>query len=203
MEEAQTFVNKEGDPKSEILAWRYESPQDPERIARWVGGKLKAARRRLEITTPRGATIPLKVGAWVVRVEGGYFFGIENSLFEETFERVELGKPTVVEPKQDPAPSYISIGKECFSHLDRTVIFWEGQNYYLECGVTVRDHEDGGHSTCVKPVNHKTLTHEDRDGHISFEYTTLRTVRIQSLSLDKEPNALGRPIESVTSVGEE
>lgn len=51
-----------------------------------------------------------------------------------------------------------------FSNGDRTVINWEGENYYKACGEPVVANSDGSGSSCVKRQDHPGDIHEDYDG---------------------------------------
>jgi hypothetical protein len=55
-----------------------------------------------------------------------------------------------------------------FANADKTVVNWEGRNYYQACGepvVVVENTEDGHAGTsCVKRIDHPGDIHEDYDG---------------------------------------
>lgn len=51
-----------------------------------------------------------------------------------------------------------------FSNADKSVISWEGSNYYRACDEPVVSNE-GGVSGCVKRVDHPGDVHEDFDGN--------------------------------------
>jgi len=53
-----------------------------------------------------------------------------------------------------------------FASADWRVISRHGENYYRACGEVVQSHEQGGHTTCVKPLHHPTWQHEDFEGRI-------------------------------------
>lgn len=60
---------------------------------------------------------------------------------------------------------YHEIGPECFANPDKTVIAWQGSNYYQACDHQVTETEDGGATHCVKRVDHPGVRHEDYDGN--------------------------------------
>lgn len=57
-----------------------------------------------------------------------------------------------------------------FSDLNKTVINWEGENFYRACGAHVVEHSDGTLTSCVKRIGHHTDIHEDYDGVIRREH---------------------------------
>lgn len=60
----------------------------------------------------------------------------------------------------------IDLPDSMFASADWRVISREGENYYKACGEVVHDFKEGGFSTCIKPLYHKTWTHEDFDGRL-------------------------------------
>lgn len=58
----------------------------------------------------------------------------------------------------------IDIGPGCFSDEEKTVISFEGNNFYRACDEFVAGHADGSMSYCVKRVGHPGDVHEDFDG---------------------------------------
>lgn len=59
---------------------------------------------------------------------------------------------------------FVDIGPGCFASGDKTVISYEGENFYRACGAYVADHADGSRSSCVKRVGHPGNVHENFDG---------------------------------------
>lgn len=53
---------------------------------------------------------------------------------------------------------------EMFASADLRVICWKGEHYYKACGSFVADLDDGGQSSCVKMVDHPSISHEDSSG---------------------------------------
>lgn len=58
----------------------------------------------------------------------------------------------------------IDIGPACFSDGEKTVISYEGNNFYRACDAFVAAHADGSSSFCVKRVGHPGDVHEDFAG---------------------------------------
>lgn len=59
----------------------------------------------------------------------------------------------------------VSLGLEMFASSDERVISWKGRNYYLACGAEVTS-GSGGTTSCIKPLHHETITHEDYAGYL-------------------------------------
>lgn len=51
-----------------------------------------------------------------------------------------------------------------FSNADKTVVNWEGRNYYQSCDEPVVVNSEGATTHCVKRVDHPGDIHEDMDG---------------------------------------
>lgn len=76
------------------------------------------------------------------------------------------------------SPSFIDIGPECFSDMDRTVICWKGENFYRACDAVVISHTlNGGRTHCVKRVGHPGEYHEDFDGNVIISFQALVEVK--------------------------
>lgn len=56
---------------------------------------------------------------------------------------------------------------EMFASDDWKVICRRGENYYLSCGQQVYTKPEGGYTTCVKPIGHKTSSCEDYEGTVT------------------------------------
>lgn len=54
-----------------------------------------------------------------------------------------------------------------FASADWRVICREGEYYYLACGQLVYEKPEGGVTSCVKPLGHKTWGHEDYEGRVN------------------------------------
>lgn len=103
-----------------------------------------------------------------------------------------------------------------FATADWRVINRNGQNYYLACGETVYEFPEGGRSTCVKPVYHKTWTHEDMEGRqrdeqfrgvvtIDHQIRSKAEVALKNSGLDNEQiyNAINSMLISGLTVSKE
>lgn len=60
----------------------------------------------------------------------------------------------------------ISIGPEAFIGMDGKVINHRGVNFYRSCGAPVKVDKEGT-TSCVKPVQHVSVLHEDFQGATS------------------------------------
>lgn len=61
---------------------------------------------------------------------------------------------------------FIDIGPECFTNTEKTVISYQGENYYKACGQLVANIPGGGQTFCVKRRDHMGDVHEDFRGEI-------------------------------------
>lgn len=53
---------------------------------------------------------------------------------------------------------------DAFANADKTVVNWQGRNYYQACDELVTGSPEEGGSFCVKRVDHPGDIHEDIDG---------------------------------------
>lgn len=77
----------------------------------------------------------------------------------------------------------IDLGPDMFASADWRVIARMGQNYYLACSEVVFEKPEGGATTCIKPLHHKTWEHEDWEGRTrdrDIEKTRELDERVQS-----------------------
>lgn len=72
---------------------------------------------------------------------------------------------------------YIDLGPECFTNEEKTVIGYQGMNFYRSCDEFVSDLEDGGQSFCVKRIGHPGNEHEDFDGRKTLGHPDVQEVR--------------------------
>lgn len=54
---------------------------------------------------------------------------------------------------------------DAFANADKSVVNWEGRNYYQACDVLVTGSPEEGGTFCVKRVDHPGDIHEDFDGN--------------------------------------
>lgn len=54
---------------------------------------------------------------------------------------------------------------DAFANADKSVVNWEGRNYYQACDVLVTGSPEEGGTFCVKRVDHPGDIHEDIDGN--------------------------------------
>lgn len=172
-----------------VEAWRYESPQDPERIGKWLielglAHAVVIGSKQAYFDLADGTSLEVSIGQWVLKYSD-VVAAINDTYLREIYEKIDPSEPSSPEPIKEEG-GVLVIAQECFSDLDRTVISWQGENFYRGCGVFVKELEDGGQSTCVKPVTHFGNTHEDFKGNTRFEYTTITEGRIQYISLEPE-----------------
>lgn len=101
--------------------------------------------------------LALDIGEWIIKDSEG-FYPCKNNVFHEKYEPV----------KQSPndGVSFHDVDN-AFSNADKTIISWEGANYYQACDAPVDVDADGAGSHCLKRTGHPTEIHEDWDGRIA------------------------------------
>lgn len=90
----------------------------------------------------------------------------DNLSFDELIEKAEND------------PDFPSIGPECYTNRDRTVICYKGENFYRACDKLVYDYppdDPSGHaqSHCVKRIDHPGVWCEDYNGRLRSQRSGL------------------------------
>lgn len=110
-----------------------------------------------------------------MRVEDGeYYPYLSQSVVRIGFNSKKFEKLEACFLAEDnDSKDYPRLGPECFTNRDRTVIGYQGANYYLACDAWVQDLPEGGRAHCVKRIGHVGRIHEAFDGTIREERDTI------------------------------
>lgn len=102
-------------------------------IVGWIesnGHAAKLGNGQLTIQTLEGP-FTVRPGDVVIQGVAGEFYRCDSEIYERTYEEPS-GNGTY--PFTSTLGEHIIIGPECFSDAERTVINWQGANYYRRDG---------------------------------------------------------------------